>query len=206
MGGLILTKAKELFFSHGLKSVSMDDLARMAGVSKKTIYQSFADKNELVNTIVDDLIQCHHQLFKVCQETAQDPVDEVLRQSSAPFETWASVNPGFFFELEKFFPHAWLKLEEHKQKVLLPGIRQNLERGKTEGYYRSGINTAFTADIRIYQLVNALQPQLLTSQRMSVNQLMQELTIFYLHGITTEKGTRKLNKYLKNRNEDKSIK
>lgn len=184
----------------------MDDLARMAGVSKKTIYQSFADKNELVNTIVDELIQCHHQLFKVCQETAKDAVDEVLKQSSAPFETWASVNPGFFFELEKFFPHVWIKLDEHKQKVLLPGIIENLERGKREGYYRSDVNTAFTADIRIWQLVNALQPHLLTSQRMSVSQLMQELTIFYLHGITTEKGKKLLNKYSKNRNEEQPIK
>lgn len=206
MGELILTKARELFFSHGLKSVSMDDLARMAGVSKKTIYQSFSDKNELVDTIVDDLIQCHHRLFKACQQAAKDPVDEVLKQADAPFETWASVNPGFFFELEKFFPHVWLKLEEHKQKVLLPGIMQNLERGKAEGCYRSDINTAFTADIRICQLANALQPHLLTSQRMSVNQLMQELTIFYLHGITTEKGKKLLNKYSKNRNEEESIK
>jgi AcrR family transcriptional regulator len=206
MGELILTKARELFFSHGLKSISMDDLARMAGVSKKTIYQSFADKNELVNTIVGDLIQCHYELFKVCQQTAKDPVDEVLMQANAPFETWASVNPGFFFELEKFFPHVWLKLEEHKQKVLLPGITQNLERGKAEGYYRSDIDTAFAADIRICQLANSLQPHLLTSQRMGVSQLMQELTIFYLHGITTEKGKKLLNKYLKNRNEDKRIK
>lgn len=202
MDELILAKARELFFSHGLKSVSMDDLARMAGISKKTIYQSFSDKNELVNTIVDDLIQCHHHRFTLCQEKAKDPVDEVLQQSCAPFETWSSVNPGFFFELEKFFPQVWQKLEAHREKVLLPGILRNLEKGKAEGYYRGDLNTQLTAGIRIGQLVSVLQPQQLTGQRMNVNELMQELTQFYLHGITTEKGKKLLNKYSKNRNEE----
>ena len=78
MGEWIVTKARELFFSYGLRSVSMDDVARQAGISKKTIYLSFADKAELVHTIVDDLITCHHRLFSDCQVTAADAVDEVL--------------------------------------------------------------------------------------------------------------------------------
>ena len=140
MGELILTKAKELFFSYGLKSVSMDDLARTAGVSKKTIYQSFSDKNELVQKIVEDLTHCHHRLFTSCCIQSADAVDEVLKQSSTPFDTWASVNPGFFFELEKFFPDVWRKLDRYKNGALLPGIRKNLERGIAENNYRSNIH------------------------------------------------------------------
>jgi AcrR family transcriptional regulator len=204
MGELIVTKARELFFSYGLRSVSMDDVARQAGISKKTIYQSFSDKSELIQTIVDDLIQCHHRLSDKCKAAAADAIDEVLLQSSAPFDTWAAVTPGFFYELEKFFPPLWQKLEAHKSAVLLPGIINNLERGKNEGLYRDDINKAFTADIRIHHLTTALQPHLLTSQRMSVSQLMAELTLFYLHSITTEKGKNRLTKYLKNRNENRT--
>lgn len=204
MGELILTKAKELFFSYGLKSVSMDDLAKMAGVSKKTIYQFFADKNELVNRIVDDLIACHHSLFSECQCEAKDAVEEVLIQSNEPFDTWASVNQAFFFELEKSFPDVWAKLEQHKQNVLLPGIMKNLERGIGENLYREDIDVAFTADVRIQQLSSALQPAAFTGRKMNGSQLLNELTSFYLHGITTEKGKKILSKYLKNRNENSS--
>ena len=204
MGELILTKAKELFFSYGLKSVSMDDLAKMAGVSKKTIYQFFTDKNELVNRIVDELIACHHQLFSGCQCEAKDAIQEVLMQSNEPFDTWASVNQTFFFELEKSLPEAWAKLEQHKQKVLLPGIMKNLERGIGENLYREDIDVAFTADVRIQQLSSALQPAAFAGRKMNVSKLMNELTIFYLHGITTEKGKKLLSKYLKNRNENRS--
>ncbi|RYZ59773.1 MAG: TetR/AcrR family transcriptional regulator [Chitinophagaceae bacterium] len=203
MGELIVTKAKELFFSYGLKSVSMDDLAKLAGISKKTIYQSFEDKAALVNRIVDDLIACHHHLFCTCQTEAADAIDEVFRQSNAPFETWAAVTPGFFYELEKFFPEAWKKLEEHRDNVLKQGIIKNLEWGRAEGLYREEMNVAFIAELRIHQLVNALQPAGFTAHRVSVSQLIKELTIFYLHGITTEKGKKRLIKYLKNSNENK---
>lgn len=204
MGELILIKAKELFFSYGLKSVSMDDLAKQAGVSKKTIYQFYADKNELVNQIVEDLMLCHHRLFKECQGTAKDAIEEVLLQSDGPFDTWASVNQSFFFELQKSFPAAWAKLDQHKQKVLQPGIVKNLQWGKQENLYREDLDVAFTAEVRLQQLGSALQPSAFTSRRMNVSQLMNELTAFYLHGITTEKGKKRLNKYLKNRNENRS--
>ena len=205
MGELILAKAKELFFSYGLKSISMDDLARQAGISKKTIYQFYADKNELVNKIVEDLMQCHYKLFKKCQGTAKDAVEEVLLQSDGPFDTWASVNQIFFFELQKSFPEAWAKLEQHKQKILLPGIVKNLQWGMEESLYREDMDVAFTADVRLQQLSIALQPSAFTDRRMNVSQLMNELTTFYLHGISTEKGKKLLAKYSKNRNENRSI-
>ena len=204
MGELILTKARELFFSYGLRSVSMDDLAKLAGISKKTIYQSFEDKAALVNRIVEDLVDCHHRLCKACQLEAVDAIDDVFKQSNAPFETWASVTPGFFYELEKFFPEAWKKLEQHRDAVLKAGIIRNLERGIKEGLYRDDMNLSFIADLRIQQLIHALQPNGFTNQKISVGQMMNELTLFYLHGITTEKGKKLLNKYLKNRNENRS--
>jgi AcrR family transcriptional regulator len=204
MGEVILKKAKELFFSYGLKSVSMDDLAKQAGISKKTIYQVYADKNELINKIVEDLIHCHHRLLEECRGTAKDAVDEVLKQASRSSDTWAMVNQTFFFELEKSFPEAWQKLEQHKQKVLLPGIIKNLEKGVDEELYRDDVDVVFTADIRLHQLSSALQPGKFSIRRTNVNQLVEQLTAFYLHGITTEKGKKRLYKYVKNRNENRS--
>lgn len=206
MGELILTKAKELFFSYGVKSVSMDDLAKLSGVSKKTIYQCFADKAELINQIVEDLIQCHHEQFLACKATANDAVEEVMMQSDEPFATWASVNQSFFFELEKSVPQAWKKIEEHRKEVYLPGVIQNLKRGIKEGLYREDLDILFTANIRIHQLTSVLQSNAFTNKRMSASLAIKELTNFYLHGITTEKGKKILNKYLKNRNENRSTK
>jgi AcrR family transcriptional regulator len=203
MGELILSKAKELFFSYGLKSVSMDDLAKQAGISKKTIYHFYADKAELINTIVDDLIQCNSHLLVECKVNAKDAVDEVLQQSSKSFDTWMAVNQTFFFELEKSFPQAWQKLQQHKLNVFGPGIVKNLKRGMKENLYRDDLNISVTTDIRLHQLTSALQPEAFGKHRMSGSQLVEELTRFYLHGITTEKGKKLLYKYVKNRNENR---
>src|SRR5690606_34223659 len=110
---------------------------------------------------------------------------------------WASVNPGFFYELEKFFPAAWFKLEQHKKQVLLPGIIENLERGKKENNYREELDVLFMADVRIIQLTHALHPNVFSARRMSNSFLIRNLTSFYLHGITTEQGKKLISKYIK---------
>jgi len=160
----------------------------------------------LVGRFVDELIQCHSHLSIECQVSAKDAVDEVLQQAGKSFDTWATVNQTFFFELEKSFPEAWQKLEQYKHKVFAPGIKKNLQRGMEEKVYRDDLNVLLTTDIRLHQLTTALQPAAFSKHRMSVSQLVGELTTFYLHGITTAKGKKLLYKYLKNRNENRPTK
>ena len=100
MKELIKEKARELFFSYGLKSVSMDEIAKKAGVSKRTIYEFFEDKTELVNEIVQDLVRSYSKLFKTSQSTAQNAIDEVIKQDDELIEIWTKIRPGFFIELE----------------------------------------------------------------------------------------------------------
>jgi AcrR family transcriptional regulator len=202
----LVTKARNLFFSYGLKSVSMDDLARMSCTSKKTIYQHVADKNELVDRVVEDLIRCHKEAMDQSGEAAKDAVHELVLKSRAPFVTLASINWNFFYELEKFFPAAWQKLIAHRQQVMLPSIIKNLERGIAEGLYREGLDTQFTALIRLQQIATALNPKDFTQTTTDALKLMNSLTEFYLHGIVTTKGKRLINTYLKNNNEDGSSK
>lgn len=206
MGELILNKARELFFSYGLKSVSMDDLAKLSGISKKTLYQYFSDKQELVDHIVQDLIECNGGQVKEVQCSAKDAIEEVLQQSNKPFFKWASINRAFFFELQRSFPQVWQKLEHYKLYTFLPAIQQNIKRGMEEGLYRNDLNSSFIADYRLQQLALALQPDAFSRHAMDMTQLVNELTSLYLHGITTEKGKNKLTKYCKERNENNSAK
>jgi AcrR family transcriptional regulator len=184
----------------------MDDLARMSCTSKKTIYQHVADKNELVDRVVEDLIRSHKEAMDQSGEAAKDAVHELVLKSRVPFVTLASINWNFFYELEKFFPAAWQKLIAHRQQVMLPSIIKNLERGIAEGLYREGLDTQFTALIRLQQIATALNPKDFTQTTTDALKLMNSLTEFYLHGIVTTKGKRLINTYLKNNNEDGSSK
>ncbi len=201
MEELILTKARELFFSYGLKSVSMDDLAKHAAISKKTIYQFFSDKESLVSCVIDQLMEQHHELFCACQQSAPDAVGEVILQSRAPFETWTTRHSGFYYELQKYYPLQWAKLEAHRSKVLVPGIRKNLREGINSGLYRAEINLEVITAIRLQQLTTALSPSTFLEKKIGVDELVHEFTVFYLHGITTAKGKKILDTYLKQTDE-----
>ena len=192
---LIKENARELFFSYGLKSVSMDDIAKKAGVSKRTIYEFFEDKNELVDEIVHDLMRSYSTLFKTSQSTAEDSIDEVIKQDNELLEIWTSIRPGFFYDLERTFPEASEQLEQYKL-IILKGIILNLRRGKKEGNYREDIDIALVSDLRFHQLMNIMKPDQLTSHELNVTQLARECTVLYLHSITTAKGKKLLEKYL----------
>jgi AcrR family transcriptional regulator len=198
----LVAKARTLFCSYGLKSVSMDDLARLSGTSKKTIYQHVSDKNELVEKVVEDLIHCHKEAMEESSAAAKDAVQELVLKCRAPFVTLSSINWNFFYELEKFFPAAWQKLMIHRQQVMLPSIKKNLERGIQEGLYREDLDIELVALVRLQQIATALNPRDFTPNTTDAQKLMNDLTAFYLHGIVTTKGKRLINLYLKNNNED----
>ena len=195
---LIKEKSKALFFSYGLKSVSMNDIAQLSGISKKTIYQSFDDKNALVYAVVNDLIRSHEDVFKIAQATAKDAIDEVIKQDTAFSSVCTGLRPSFFYELENFFPDVWEVLQQYKLKIH-KGIIVNLRRGQEKGDYREDIDRKLISDLRLHQLVNVLKPEFLTSFDLSVKQLADQFTMLYLRAITTEKGKKLLDRYLNDR-------
>jgi len=192
---LIKEKAREVFFSYGLRSISMDDVANLSGIPKRIIYRYFEDKSALVRAIVNDLIHSHERFFNTCQATAKDAIDEVIKQNTEKFEIWTPIRPRFFNDLENFFLVTWNDLEQYKT-TMRDGIIRNLIWGREEGFYRDDINEIFIADVRLHQLVNCLQPQLVTTKEWSIHKFMVEFTRLYLHGIATEKGEKLLMSYL----------
>jgi len=204
MGELIVEKARELFFTYGLRSISMDDLARQAGLSKKTLYLSIADKQELIGKVVDELIMHHEAAIMECRQKSLDAVWEALHLSCLPFDTLASINVSFFHELEKYFPAEWIKLIEHRDKMMIPAITDNLLRGRAEGIYRSDFDIDCIAAVRLQQIITALNPVGFLYKSGSGKTLMTQLTHFYLHGITNTKGKRLINKYTNLNNEKKA--
>lgn len=200
MEELIICKARELFFSHGVKSVSMDDISRGAAVSKKTIYKSFKDKNQLVEWLVEDLIEGFKERTYECRKHANNPIEEVFLFTAMAADVVANMSASFFYELRKFFPGIWSRIEAYQKNALLPFITENLKQGINEEVYRADINIPFTADIRLQQILTVLDVRTLTEKLRQSHKLMH-LTEFYLHAIATPMGKRIIIKYLKADNE-----
>jgi AcrR family transcriptional regulator len=192
---LIKEKARKLFFSYGLKSVSMEDIAQQSGISKRTIYEFFDDKHAIVYAVVAELIRSHQQILTTVQSTVHDAIEEVLKQDAALSMVFKHVRPAFFYELENLFSDIWEEVEQHKRKIC-KAIIDNLRKGQGQGLYREDIDRKLISDLRLHQLVNVMKPELLTSFDLSVEQLAAQFTILYLHSITTEKGKKIFDNYL----------
>jgi len=104
MEELIVAKAKELFFSFGIKSVSMDDISRNGAISKKTIYKCFEDKNQLVQHLVGELLLCCKAGLNQSNAQARNAIEEVSLASQATLHAVSTITPAFFYDLKKFFP------------------------------------------------------------------------------------------------------
>ncbi|RYY40456.1 MAG: TetR/AcrR family transcriptional regulator [Chitinophagaceae bacterium] len=195
METLIRDTARQLFFSYGLKSISMDDVARQCGISKKTLYLHYHDREALVDSVLRTLLEEQQAALATVRREAANAVEECALSLHEPFELWAQVNRGFYYDLEKSFPQAWKRLNTHAGKILKGAVEANLVRGLNERIYRPGLPLGFCADLRLQQLRTALAPENFGDGRSAPLPLMQSLTLFYLQSVTNEKGRKLIPNY-----------
>jgi len=195
----IFQQAHLLFMQYGLKSVSMDDIAGKMGISKKTIYQYYADKEALVAEVVKQItsenqFQCDNDI--VNSENAIHEIILAMEQMSKLFET---MNPSILFDLQKYYPQAFKLFLAHKNDYVFGKIKQNIIRGINEGLYRDDLNIEIVSRYRVESIVIAFNPEFQSSVKSSLVSIAQELSTFFLYGVVNEKGYKLINKYAKNR-------
>jgi len=196
----IINKARELFFAFGIRSVTMDDIAREMGVSKKTIYQYYRDKNAIVEHVINSLVTEHGSKVDEFYRNAENAIHEVVLQTQTIGNIIQSIKPGVFFELQKYFPETWRLIEGHRSECILKGIENNLNRGIREGIYRSDLDIGVIAHIRLVQLNSVLNLQDFPADRFGYQTILNQLTELYLYGITSQAGQKELSNYIKQSN------
>lgn len=194
----ILETALRLFSTFGIKSISMQDIARECGISKKTVYEHFADKAELVDEVVTFMTRSYCSRLDACTSAGRDAIEELvlsLRQIELQVK---SINPVLLFELEKYHASAWKGIQEFKEQYVKKGITENLERGIREGLFRSNMNINIIAHMRMMQIEAAFNPLHFPVQQFDLHEVMYQVTEHYIHGIATPEGHRRIETYMAN--------
>lgn len=195
MKGLIKQKAQELFMQYGMRSVSMDDIASSVGSSKKTLYQYYQDKEELVAEVVNEAIKNNH---KCCEEDhieAKDAIQEVFFAMDATAELFNSINPSVLFDLHKYHPKIYQSFTSYKHNYLYNIIKTNIERGISEGLYRNDIDVETMAQYRVQSAFVPFHPDFYSKVSKSLFEIHKELFIHFLYGIVSLKGYELIDKY-----------
>jgi TetR/AcrR family transcriptional regulator, cholesterol catabolism regulator len=191
----ILSASIELFSQYGFKTITMDDIARRAGISKKTLYQHFANKNEVVNEAVAWYGNNTTESCGVLLGDAENAIEAMVRILAFFDNMYKRINPMALFELQRFFPEAYNAFREMLMGRDVIMVRDNILQGQKEGYYREEVNADLMARYRIETSLLILQPSLMVNDRNSLMSVALEIGEHFMYGIMTPKGTDLYQKY-----------
>ena len=198
-GERIKHTAHELFMQFGLKSVSMDDIATKLGISKKTIYQFYADKDALVDDVIQSLIQHNQQCCDIDQQKADNAVHEIFLAMDLIMEIFRSMNPSLLFDMQKYYPMAFQKFANHKNNYLYSIIKKNLIRGIAEELYRADLKIDVIARFRVESMLLPFSPEFHTKVKQNLADVEEEITLHFLFGMVSPKGYKLAVKYQQDR-------
>jgi TetR/AcrR family transcriptional regulator, cholesterol catabolism regulator len=202
----IKQKADELFRRYGIKSVTMDEIANQLGVSKKTIYHSFSDKNELVDEVIADILKYNKDCCKSYRLNSQNAIHEVFQAMEMLQIMFDNMNPVILYDIERNHPATYKKFTEYKYKFLYELVKENIERGKKEELYRSDIETEVVVKVRLETMLMPFNEDIFPKNKFSLATLQQQLIEYFLFGIASMKGYKLILKYHQERSGSKSVK
>lgn len=184
----ILTVATELFRQYGFKTITMDDIARRAGISKKTLYQHFANKGEVVH---ESVVWFKTGITKSCfkkMEEAGNAVEGMVQVMTVLDQLHREMNPLLLFELERFYPETFRHFKESLMAEDVEAIRNNICSGIEAGLYRAALNPEFIARYRMELSLIVFYPSMLVNNSLSLSSVSYAISEHFLYGIMTEKG------------------
>ena len=191
----IVNKAHELFMRYGIRSISMDEVANHLGMSKKTIYQFYTDKEALVEDVIDIEINSNQAECISHKEKSENAIHEVFMAVDMLLDLLTKMNPTVIFDLDKYHPKAFKKYNDYKNKFLYTIIKENLEWGKTEGLYREEIQSDILARFRLASMFLLFNPELFPLGKHGLAVVITEMTDNFLYGLASLKGQKLIQKY-----------
>lgn len=191
----VLKGAEELFFKYGIRSVTMDDIAKHLGMSKKTIYQYYKEKDEIIHKLMMAHIKQDECTFAECSERASNIVEEVFNMMTNINEIFSKVNPQLFYELQKYYPKTWKLFKDFKEEFILGMVEKSLVKGIKEGHVRPDVNVKILSRLRMEQIELAMDPTAFPPDKFKILDVQLTVVEYFLYGICTLKGHKLINKY-----------
>ena len=191
----IILGGEELFLKAGIKSVTMDDIAKHLGMSKKTIYQFFKDKNELVVALVKKKLQeDEDQMCDIIKQSG-NVIEKMINMMKCSEEIFSRINPIVIHDLQKYHSEAWKQFQDFKSGVLMRTLEDLLTEGIKQGYIRPDIDVKIIARMRVTQVELGFNTSIFPVAEFNTWKVQQQFMEHFNYGICTLKGYKLLNEY-----------
>jgi AcrR family transcriptional regulator len=173
----------------------MDDIARHLAVSKKTLYQHFADKEDLVTLASEAHIESSRKEYEELTLSATNAIDELAKISICLKKDMTEMNPSLLFDLQKYHPKAWGVWLDHKNKFIRESVVRNIKQGIEEGYYRADVDPAVIATVRLEQIPLAFDQHIFPHNKFNLADVQGQIFDHFVYGLCTDKGRKLYQKY-----------
>ena len=184
----IIEEATSQFLQFGIRNVTMDGIAAAIGMSKRTVYEAFKDKSELVHSCLDMLKQKHKCRNEEIIHSLQNVVETIFAFMKEGIKAMNAINPVFFRDMEKLYPKAWEDLRKNNEKEAFDLSKELLHKGIDEGFFRSEINIPIVAKLFHEQMNLLADEKVFPRDEYNYADVFQSLTINFMRGISTKKG------------------
>lgn len=184
----LLIATHEVFMRHGIKSMTMDDVAREIGISKKTLYQYVTDKSDLVMQITQMVLRRREE--KVCQIFGQYPnaIEEMIQIFNLVAHEFRKTTPTIFNDLKKYYPESWQLFREHKKRFITAQMKTNMESGIVQGLYRADINTEIITMVYLEAIEALTDQHKFMPETIPLAEAYKTFIIYHLRGIASSAG------------------
>lgn len=191
----LLVKSRDLFKRYGVKNLTMDDIARELGMSKKTIYQQVENKAELVKKSMQYYLTEEREKMKEILESKPNSVDAMIELFSYFIGQISEFNPLAFHELQKYYPETWEIYIEYRNFYFHSKIVGNIEEGMKQGVYREGLDPDIISKLYINGFDLLLDPNIFPPKKYVFLSVYKEFLNYHLRGILSAKGLKFLEQH-----------
>ena len=201
----IIQNVGKLYLKFGIRSVTMDDVAREFGVSKKTLYQYFSDKADLVEQVINYYIE--NPAFNLNEAGNGNAIDSFFLLRAHIINVLKYFNNNIEFDLKKLYPQLYKKVHKVKRERIFSSTVANIQRGMDTGLFRSDLDVNLIAKLQVGRMLFTLNPdyEVFTEREVLSIELFDKVMEYHIHAICTEKGIKYYTKQLNDiKNEDKN--
>jgi AcrR family transcriptional regulator len=191
----LLQKSGELFKKYGVKSYTMDDIAKELGMSKKTIYQFVENKAELVKLTMQAYLQEERTQLDAILKVSQDSIDEMIKMVAYFYNQVREFNPSVLNDLQKYYPETWAIYNDYRFNFMLGMVTKNIQGGMEQGMYRADLNADIIARLYIANIDVLINQELFPSKKYVFLDAYKEFLNYHLRGIVTAKGLKYLEQH-----------
>jgi AcrR family transcriptional regulator len=185
----ILEVARTLLLAYGFNALTMDDLARELGMSKKTLYVHFPSKNALAEAILDGIGKSiRAQLEAVLSHPKLTFAQKLCGVIDVVGSLLGKVSPAIFRDLQRNAPHLYQKIEEVRQKNIPFVFGSLIRTGIAEGMVRPEIDPAFAAEFWLQAIRGLVQPDILDRTQLTPRQTLEKGIHLFFNGLLTPAG------------------